>query len=132
MANRSAPHSWPLSGFSAERCALRAQQLSTSSQFGPASGGDMTAGLRVCTVTGATVSVIAAGNDGGCGWASETLIVCERLAGMVGGPFHSDVQPYQRAQSRTHLRGGLLGTAQDAGPVRELVAREGQQRLVAG
>jgi len=44
----------------------------------------MTAGLRVCTVTGATVSVIAAGNDGGCGWASETLIVCERLVGMIG------------------------------------------------
>ena len=47
MANRSAAHSWPLSGFIAIRCAPRSQQLSPSNQFGPSSGGAMTTGLRV-------------------------------------------------------------------------------------
>ena len=45
MANRSAAHSWPLSGFSAIRCALMSQQLLPSNQFGPSSGGAMTGRL---------------------------------------------------------------------------------------
>src|SRR5213592_349950 len=61
------------------------QQLSTSNQFGPASGDEMTTGLRVCTVTGATVSVIVAGNTPGNGSFMEMPTVWVRLAGMVDG-----------------------------------------------
>ena len=43
----------------------------------------MTDGLRVCTETGATVSVVVAGNSGGCGWANETPTACTNSAGTV-------------------------------------------------
>ena len=59
------------------------QQLLPSNQFGPSRGGAMTAGLRVCTVTGATFSVMVAGISGGDGFGIVTLIVWIRSAGMV-------------------------------------------------
>jgi len=59
------------------------QQLLACTQFGPTSGGAMTDGLRVCTDTGATVSIIVAGNSGGCGCAKETPTPCTNSAGMV-------------------------------------------------
>ena len=70
-------------GFSAIRCGVMSQQLLASTQFGPTSGGTMTGGFRVWTVTGATVSVIVAGNNGGCGCATETPIACTNSAGTV-------------------------------------------------
>ena len=45
----------------------------------------MTTGLRVWTVTGATVSVIVGKSIGGFGCDSETPIVCARFVGIVGG-----------------------------------------------
>src|ERR1700687_5548844 len=86
MANRSATHSWPLSGLIAIRCAVMSQQLLPSNQFGPSSGDEMTAGLRVETVTGATVAVIVAGNSGGIGSGMATPMACARVVGMLDGP----------------------------------------------
>ena len=43
----------------------------------------MTTGLRVCTVTGATCSVIAAGNSGGIGLGTEIPTACIRFSGTA-------------------------------------------------
>src|SRR5258708_34910340 len=85
MANRSEAHSWPLSGFIAIRCAPMPQQLSASNQFGPSNGGAMTTGLRVWTVTGATVSVIVGKSIGGVGFGSATPSVWAGVVGILGG-----------------------------------------------
>ena len=68
-------------GFSAIRCAVMSQQLLPANHFGPANGGEITAGLRVCTVTGATLTVIVGGNSGGIGCARETPTLCVSAVG---------------------------------------------------
>src|SRR5260370_14540017 len=108
MANRSEAHSWPLSGFIAIRCAPMSQQLSASNQFGPSNGGAMTTGLRVWTVTGATVSVIVGKSIGGFGCGSQTPIVCPRVVGICrglpsAGPPQAHADPDDPALSRVHF-----------------------------
>ena len=83
MANRSAAHSPPLIGLVALRWAVISQQLLPSNQFGPLSGGAITAGLRVCTATGATSSSMVAGNSGGDGFGIATPMVWTRSVGTV-------------------------------------------------
>ena len=130
MANRSAAHSPPLSGFSAVRCAVMSQQLLPSNQFGPSSGGAMTAGLRVCTVTGATSSSMVAGISGGDGFGIATPMVWTRSVGTV-----ADLSSATSSQTMPACPGPnfVVGAcvADDAGPVAELVAGQGEQRLVA-
>ena len=91
----------------------------------------MTAGLRVCTVTGATVSVMVAGNSGGRGCASDTPIACTSSAGTV---------PPGSSETSSHTAADCAGPSfvVDAGfpdhtcPVRQPLARQVQQRPVCG
>src|SRR6478735_1515677 len=93
MANRSAAHSWPLSGFIAIRWAVMSQQLLPSNHFGPSSGGEMTAGLWSDTSTEATFSVMLAGSSGGMG--------SDRFTSRVWDSFFGTCAPSTTTSSHT-------------------------------
>lgn len=61
------------------------QQLLASTQSSPASGGEMDTGLRVCTDTGATVSVRSGGMSGGMGFATLTPTAWVSSVGTCAG-----------------------------------------------
>ena len=131
MANRSAAHSPPLSGFSALRWALMSQQLSPSNQFGPSSGGAITAGLRVGHGDRRHLFVHGRGDQR---WRSASgsrrRCVWTRSVGSGRGLVQCDVEPDDAGLPRSQFR-CRRGCPDDAGPVAELVAGQGEQRLVA-